>query len=93
MSLFSSTRSIALGRFTSRSLLSKPQLASNAQPHRFNSTNKPGSSTPRPSSSAPQQSRSNFPVIPIIAIFLLGSGSYILLVKSRTGVSQSRPSN
>ncbi|KAJ5392224.1 hypothetical protein N7509_007714 [Penicillium cosmopolitanum] len=92
MSLFSSTRSIALasGRLTTRSLLSKPQLASNAQPHRFNSTNKPASSsssspsTPRPSSSAPQQSRSNFPVIPIIAIFLLGSGSYILLVNSRT---------
>ncbi|KAJ5744008.1 hypothetical protein N7533_008878 [Penicillium manginii] len=93
MSLFSSTS--ALGRFTTRSLLSRP-LPSGLAQRRLNSStssnNKPGS-TPRPSSHAPQQSRSNFPVIPIIAIFLMGSGSYILLVKSRTGTNQSRPSN
>ncbi|KAJ6109709.1 hypothetical protein N7486_001944 [Penicillium sp. IBT 16267x] len=80
MSLFSATRA-ATGVF------SKPQFLSIAQssgPHRPYSTRPP---TPK----TPQTSRSNFPILPIIAILALGSGSYVLLVKSRTG--QKPPSN
>ncbi|KAJ5082075.1 hypothetical protein N7532_011118 [Penicillium argentinense] len=94
MSSLSSTRASA-SRLSG--LLNRPQItptssafARSSGPHRLNSSNQ--RSPPRPSS-APQQSRSNFPIIPIVAIVALGSGSYILLVKSRTGVNQARPSN
>ncbi|KAJ5088241.1 hypothetical protein N7456_011857 [Penicillium angulare] len=74
MSLFSATRQ-ATGIF------SKPQFLSLARssPHR-------PYSTPRPPPNAPHnQQRSQFKILPIIAILALGSGSYVLLVKSRTG--------
>lgn len=63
--------------------------------HRLNSTsNRPNSDKPpqRPAS-APQISRSQFKILPIVILIAIGSGSYALLVKSRTGQSQSRPSN
>ncbi|KAJ5242454.1 uncharacterized protein N7469_000781 [Penicillium citrinum] len=100
MSFLSSTRLIPLTQFTH---LARPQFTRNnnninanlirsSVPHRLNSSGTPKSSRPT-SSSAPNQSRSNFPIIPLVIIFALGSGSYALLVKSRTGVNQSRPSN
>ncbi|KAJ5747238.1 uncharacterized protein N7511_008934 [Penicillium nucicola] len=47
--------------------------------------------SPRPSPRPPApQSRSNFPVIPIIALFAISSGAYVFLVKSRTGQSPGR---
>ncbi|KAJ5180466.1 hypothetical protein N7492_003676 [Penicillium capsulatum] len=87
MSFFSYTRPFA-------GVLSKPQfqslLARSSGPHRLSSS-APGSS-PRPSANAPHTSRSQFKILPILAIIAVGSGSYILLVKSRTGARQS-PSN
>ncbi|KAJ6078719.1 hypothetical protein N7467_008472 [Penicillium canescens] len=55
-------------------------------PHRLYSS--PPRSSPRPPP-APQ-SRSNFPVIPIIALLAISSGAYVLLVKSRTGQAPTR---
>ncbi|OQE31411.1 hypothetical protein PENSTE_c001G00062 [Penicillium steckii] len=100
MSFLSSTRFIPLTNLIN---LTRPQLTRNnlnanlirsSVPHRLNSNSgAPKPSSSRPTSSAPNQSRSNFPIIPLIIIFALGSGSYALLVKSRTGVNQSRASN
>ncbi|KAJ5702833.1 hypothetical protein N7488_010381 [Penicillium malachiteum] len=79
MSFFSATRQVT-------GVLSKPQFLSIARssgPHRLYST-------PRPPNNAPHTQRSQFKILPIIAILALGSGSYILLVKSRTG-QNTRP--
>ncbi|KAJ5752461.1 hypothetical protein N7520_009378 [Penicillium odoratum] len=76
MSLFSTTRTIT-------GVFSKPQFLSIARssgPHRLYSTR-----PPTPNNNAPQNSRSNFKVLPIIALLAISSGSYVLLVKSRTG--------
>ncbi|KAJ5092129.1 hypothetical protein NUU61_006999 [Penicillium alfredii] len=45
------------------------------------------------SRSSPQTGRSQFKILPILAVIGISSGSYILLVKSRTGARQSPPSN
>ncbi|KAJ5553018.1 hypothetical protein N7494_002396 [Penicillium frequentans] len=80
MSLFTATRT-ATGVFSKPRFLS---IARSSGPHRLYSTRPP---TPN----NPQTSRSNFPVLPIIAILAIGSGSFVLLAKSRTG--QKPPSN
>ncbi|KAJ5683115.1 hypothetical protein N7462_006280 [Penicillium macrosclerotiorum] len=58
-------------------------------PRRLSSTG-PGPSRP---SSAPHNDRSQFKILPILTIIAIGSGSYVFLVKSRTGQSPQRPSN
>ncbi|GLI81786.1 hypothetical protein PoHVEF18_010176 [Penicillium ochrochloron] len=72
--------------FTSTNLV-RPSI-----PQRLSSSNAPKSSS-RPSSSAPHNDRSQFKILPILAIIAIGSGSYVFLVKSRTGQSPQRPSN
>lgn len=48
-------------------------------------------STPRPPPRSPApQSKSNFPIIPIVILIAISSGSYALLVKSRTGQQTTR---
>lgn len=84
MSLLSSTR-------TFTGVLSKSRVQAARLPglHRHSSS-APGSS-PRPSANAPHTSRSQFKILPILALIAVGSGSYVFLVKSRTGARP--PSN
>lgn len=49
------------------------------------------SSSPQSSNNPTQYSRSNFKVLPFVALFAVGTGSYVLLVKSRTGVHKPKP--
>jgi hypothetical protein len=71
----------------SKSFRSNPLLVRSSGPHRLSSN-----SQPRRPSSAPQNTRNQFKVVPILILIAISSGSYALLVKSRTGQSQ-RPSN
>ncbi|KAE8145215.1 hypothetical protein BDV25DRAFT_165149 [Aspergillus avenaceus] len=75
----------------SRSSFTLTQPArSTPRPHYFRQQQQhhPYSSTP-PNSSSPYN-RSQFKIAPFIAIFALGSGSYALLVKSRTGIHKPK---
>lgn len=61
---------------------SHPLRSSIAQ--RLSSSNAPKSSPPPRPSSAPHNDRSQFKILPILAIIGIGTGSYMLLVKART---------
>ncbi|KAA8642140.1 hypothetical protein EYZ11_008960 [Aspergillus tanneri] len=64
--------------------LRQPLVVPNLRPY--------SSSPPRPpSSNTSHYDRSQFKVLPIIAIIGLGTGSYVFLVKSRTGVRKPQP--
>ncbi|PYH60198.1 uncharacterized protein BO96DRAFT_183999 [Aspergillus niger CBS 101883] len=55
------------------------------------SSSSSSSSSSQSSNNPTQYSRSNFKVLPFVALFALGTGSYVLLVKSRTGVHKPKP--
>ncbi|KAJ5883969.1 uncharacterized protein N7473_010855 [Penicillium subrubescens] len=83
-------RRFASGVF-SKPAFTSTHLVRSSIPQRLSSNNAPKSS--RPSSSAPHNDRSQFKILPILVIIAIGSGSYVFLVKSRTGQSPQRPSN
>lgn len=72
----------------SKSFKSNSLLARSSGPHRLSSN----SGQPQRPSSAPQNTRNQFKVVPILILIAISSGSYALLVKSRTGQSQG-PAN
>ncbi|KAG2412609.1 hypothetical protein HFD88_010166 [Aspergillus terreus] len=74
------SRLLNLPRAARSSLRPHHHLRQQHPPHRSSS-----------SSSSSQYHRSQFKILPFIAIFALGSGSYALLVKSRTGVRKPSP--
>ncbi|KAJ5936343.1 hypothetical protein N7454_004978 [Penicillium verhagenii] len=73
MSFFSVTRMAT--RVFSKSQI--PSIARSSGP-------RPYSTRPTPKD-APQMSRSQFKILPLIALLAISSGSYVFLVKSRTG--------
>ncbi|KAJ5166623.1 uncharacterized protein N7482_005404 [Penicillium canariense] len=86
--------SLAVARRFASGVFSKPSftptsLARLSGPQRLSST-APKSSPPQRPSSAPQNDRSQFKILPILTIIAIGSGSYIFLVKSRTGQAPQR---
>ncbi|CEO58648.1 hypothetical protein PMG11_03356 [Penicillium brasilianum] len=90
--------SLSIARHFSSGVFSKPaftptHLVRSSIPQRLSSSNAPKSTPPPRPSSAPQNDRSQFKILPILAIIGIGSGSYVFLVKSRTGQSPQRPSN
>lgn len=85
-------RRFASGVF-SRPAFTPTQLFRSSIPQRLSSSNAPKSSPPPRPTSAPHNDRSQFKILPILAIIAIGSGSYVFLVKSRTGQSTQRPSN
>ncbi|PKY01291.1 hypothetical protein P168DRAFT_321703 [Aspergillus campestris IBT 28561] len=68
-----------------RVLRQLPPLGSFARPSSSSSSSPSSSSPSRPSASRSHYSRSEFKVFPFLVLFVIGSGSYVLLVKSRTG--------
>ncbi|KAE8133120.1 hypothetical protein BDV38DRAFT_287097 [Aspergillus pseudotamarii] len=64
---------------------------SSSRPHhlRQEQHHRPYSSSSSPQSS--QSNRSQFKILPFLAIIGIGSGSYIFLVKSRTGIHKPKP--
>jgi hypothetical protein len=60
----------------------RPYSSSSPKPDSSSPSSSPSSS----SSSGSQYNRSQFKILPFVTIFAIGTGSYILLVKSRTGV-------
>ncbi|KAE8360838.1 hypothetical protein BDV27DRAFT_133934 [Aspergillus caelatus] len=61
---------------------SRPHHLRHQQHHRPYSSSSPNSS---------QSNRSQFKILPFLAIIGIGSGSYIFLVKSRTGIHKPKP--
>ncbi|KAJ5825909.1 hypothetical protein N7474_003047 [Penicillium riverlandense] len=55
----------------------------------YSTPSRPPPPPPPPSSNSPHTNRSHFKILPILAIIGLGSGSYVLLVKSRTGANKN----
>ncbi|GES63029.1 hypothetical protein AFLA_131430 [Aspergillus terreus] len=78
------SRLLNLPRAARSSLRPHHHLRQQHPPHR-------SASSSSSSSSSSQYHRSQFKILPFIAIFALGSGSYALLVKSRTGVRKPSP--
>ncbi|EPS25947.1 hypothetical protein POX_c04322 [Penicillium oxalicum] len=76
-----SQSAISPARYLMRSSISS-RLSSNNAPQSSSSSRRP--------SPAPQNDRSQFKVLPIVIIMAIGSGSYALLVKSRTGQAPQR---
>ncbi|PYH93514.1 hypothetical protein BO71DRAFT_410155, partial [Aspergillus ellipticus CBS 707.79] len=87
---------------TTTTTAAAPSLTSAAQPvsphlHHLHRQprlrlHRPYSSSPPPPPASPY-SRSNFKILPFLTIIAIGTGSYVLLVKSRTGVHKPKPSN
>ncbi|KAJ5358711.1 uncharacterized protein N7496_011124 [Penicillium cataractarum] len=87
--------SLPIARRFASGVFSKPaftptHLIRSSIPRRLSSSNAPKSTPPPRPSSAPHNDRSQFKILPILAIIGIGSGSYVFLVKSRTGQSPQR---
>ncbi|KAJ5491470.1 hypothetical protein N7539_003037 [Penicillium diatomitis] len=90
MSVSATARRLTRGALSSSPMPTR-QLTRFTISQRLSSSNAPksSSSSSRPSP-APQNDRSQFKILPIVIIMAIGSGSYALLVKSRTGQAPQR---
>ncbi|PYH43427.1 uncharacterized protein BP01DRAFT_104188 [Aspergillus saccharolyticus JOP 1030-1] len=69
----------------------RPYSAPANAPPSSSPTSSSSSSSSHPSPQTTQYSRSQFKVLPFLIIIGIGSGSFILLSKSRTGTQKPKP--